>query len=190
MAERAGSCHGDGMIRTTPVPIPNPPPLWPAQVAHCRTLMRDLGAPAVVIEGRMEDTPFGPRIVATLVFPAAMGEVALERHPAYRLAMRDASAMLTYARMTALNASGIDPVTATLTPESALWQVVVVPAGVALIARTDTADFGPFHLTEHEPDDRQSMLVGRQLSFAGVTVGNATPEDSPDHPDTRERRRM
>ncbi|NYZ15984.1 hypothetical protein HL658_25885 [Azospirillum sp. RWY-5-1] len=163
------------MIRTTPVLVPNPPPLWPSQVAHCLRLMRDLGAPAVLFEGQLIATPFGPRIAATMALSAEMGPVPLDEHPSYRPAMRDASAMVTFARMAALNASGIDPVTASTEPESALWQVVVVPAGVALIARTDNADFGPFLLSEREPDERQSMLVGRQLAFAGITVGEPDP---------------
>lgn len=168
------------MIRSTAVLIPKPPPLWPSQLAHCRTLMRDLGAPAVLVEGQLIDTPFGPRLAATMEVPPESGTaIALTGHPAYRLAMRDAAGMVTFARMAALNASGIDPVTASREPESVLWQLIVVPAGVALIARTEGADFGPFHLSEEEPDERQSALVDRQLEFAGITVGETdrhTPE--------------
>jgi len=165
------------MIRSTAVLIPRPPPLWPSQVVHCRTLMRDLGAPAILIEGQLVDSPFGPRIAATLDVPPEMGPVPrLSEHPAYRLAMRDAAGMVTFARMAALNASGIDPITASREPQSVLWQLIVVPAGVALIARTDTADFGPFLLSEDEPDERLTTLVGHQLQFAGITVGDGKPD--------------
>ncbi len=174
--ERAGKAHVEPMIRSTAVLIGKPPPLWPSQLAYCRTLMRDLSAPAILVEGRLMDTPFGPRIAATMDVPAEMGAVELTGHPAYRLAMRDAAGMVTFARMVALNASGIDPVTASREPESVLWQLVVLPAGVTLIARTDNADYGPFLLAEDEPDERLSALVDRQLSFAGITVGDLSPE--------------
>jgi len=163
--------------RSTVVSISRPPPLWPSQIAHCRQMMRDLGAPAILIEGQLRDTPFGPRIAATMDVPPEMGPVALSAHPAYRPAMRDAAGMVTYARMVALNASGIDPITATREPEEVLWQVIVVPAGVALIARTQSADFGPFFLLESDLDAARSALVGRQLEFAGITVGDARPTD-------------
>lgn len=166
------------MTRATPVHIGRPPPLWPSQLAHCRALMRDLGAPAILVEGRLMDTPFGPRIAATLDVPAEMGSVMLTGHPAYRRAMHDAAGMVTFARMVALNASGIDPVTASREHEAVLWQLVVLPAGVVLIARTEAADYGPFLLAEEEPDERQSALVERQLAFAGVTVGDP-PADPP-----------
>lgn len=167
------------MTGTTVVTITRPPPLWPSQIAHCRRMMRDLGAPAILIEGQLMDTPFGPRIAATMDVPPEMGPVALSAHPAYRPAMRDAAGMVTYARMVALNASGIDPITATREPEEVLWQVVVVPAGVALIARTHSADFGPFLLLEDELDTALGALVGRQLEFAGITVGDPRPAAPP-----------
>ncbi|HEY0835892.1 MAG TPA: hypothetical protein VGE72_18455 [Azospirillum sp.] len=166
------------MIRTTAVHIPKPPPLWPDVVAQCRTLMRDLRAPAILIEGQLIDTPFGPRIAATLSLPPEMGPVPLTGHPAYRRAMRDAAGMVTFMRMAALNASGIDPATASREPETVVWQAVVVPAGVALIARTDSADFGPFLLSEDDPDEARTALVGRQLEFAGITVGEPCPPAS------------
>lgn len=173
--EWAANAHLQRMIRTTAVHIPKPPPLWPDVVAQCRTLMRDLRAPAVLIEGQLIDTPFGPRIAATLSLPPEMGAVPLTEHPAYRRAMRDAAGMVTFMRMAALNASGIDPVTASREPETVVWQVVVVPAGVTLIARTDSADFGPFLLSEDNPDEERTALVGRQLEFAGITVGDPRP---------------
>lgn len=166
------------MTRPTTVRIGTPPPLWPSQLAHCRALMRDLRAPAILIEGRLTDTPFGPRIAATLDVPPEMGRVALTGHPAYRLAMRDAAGMVGFARMVALNASGVDPATASRELEDVLWQVIVLPAGVTLIARTEDADYGPFLLAEEEPDERLSALVGSQLSFAGITVGGP-PSDGP-----------
>lgn len=164
------------MTRPTTVPIGRPPPLWPSQLAHCRALMRDFGAPAIVVEGRLVDSPFGPRIAATLDVPPEMGAVFLAGHPAYRPAMRDAAGMVTFARMVALNASGIDPETAGREQPDVLWQVIVLPAGVALIARTEEADFGPFLLAEEEPDERLAALVDRQLSFAGITVGGRPAE--------------
>ena len=91
--------------------------------------------------------------------------------------MRDADGMVTYARMVALNASGIDPITATRELEEVLWPVIVVPAGVALIACTQAVDSGPFFLLESDPDAARSALVGRQLEFAGITVGDARPTD-------------
>lgn len=163
------------MPRCNAVTITAPPPLWHQQIAHCRALMRDLGAPAILIEGRLMDTPFGPRIAATMDLPAEMGPVPLSGHPAYRLAMRDAAGMVTFARMAALGASGIDALTATSEPEEALWQVAVLPAGVVLIARTEEADFGPFLLAEGEPDPGHLHRVGLQLDFAGITVGDADP---------------
>lgn len=164
------------MIRSTAVLIRRPPPLWPTQLVHCRTLMRDLGAPAILIEGQLIAGPFGPRIAATLDIPPEMGQVGLTAHPSYRRAMHDAAGMVTYARMAALSASGIGPVAASREPETVLWQLIVVPAGVALIARTETADYGPFHLSEAEPDERLTALVDRQLSFAGITVGSPSAD--------------
>jgi hypothetical protein len=96
--------------------------------------MRDLGAPAVLIDGCLRDTPFGPRIIATLDLPPQMGKTALVRHPAYRLVMRDAAGMVAFSRMAAHGASGIDPITASREHEEVLWQVIVLPAGVVLIA--------------------------------------------------------
>ncbi|MBP2312652.1 hypothetical protein [Azospirillum soli] len=160
------------MTARTIIAVTRPPPLWPSQIAHCRRMMRDLGAPAILIEGQLMDTPFGPRIAATMDVPPDMGPVALSAHPAYRPAMRDAAGMVTYARMVALNASGVGPLAATREPEDVVWQVVVVPAGVALIARTESADFGPFLLLEDGLDAALGALVGRQLEFAGITVGD------------------
>lgn len=171
--------HLQPMTRSTAVLIRRPPPLWPTQLVHCRTLMRDLGAPAILIEGQLIDSPFGPRIAATLDVPPEMGPVPLTGHPSYRRAMHDAAGMVTYARMAALTASGIGPVAASREPESVLWQLVVVPAGVILIARTATADFGPFLLSESEPDERLTALVDHQLSFAGITVGGPRPDPPP-----------
>jgi hypothetical protein len=166
------------MVRCNPVSIPNPPPLWHSQIAHCRTIRRDLGAPAVLIEGRLLDTPFGPRIAATLGLPEEMGPVALEGHPAYRPALRDAAGMVTFARMAALSASGIDPVTASREHEEAVWQLAVLPAGVVLIARTEEADFGPFLMAEVEPDERHLATVAAQLALAGITVGDPSADDA------------
>lgn len=154
-----------------PVLIPNPPPLWHPMLAHCRMLMRDLGAPAVLIEGRLLATVFGPKIVATMSLPPAMGPVPLGEHPAYRLAMRDAAGMITFARMVAHSASGVDPITASCEPDDVLWELDVLPAGVVLIARTKEADFGPFLLDERVPDQRALALVGLQMGFAGITLG-------------------
>lgn len=167
------------MIRSTTVRIGRPPPLWPEHLAHCRTLMRDFGSPAILVEGRLMDTPFGPRIAATMDVPPEMGEVRLTGHPSYKLAMRDAAGVVSFARMVALNASGVDPITASREPEEVLWQVIVLPAGVTLIARTDSADYGPFLLAEEEPDDRLSALIDHQLSFAGITVGDPSPPPEP-----------
>ncbi|HSK39583.1 MAG TPA: hypothetical protein VK943_07430 [Arenibaculum sp.] len=144
-------------------------------LGHCRSLMRDLGAPAVLVEGRLLDTPFGPRIAATLGVPSEMGPVTLSEHPAYRRAMRDAAGLVTFVRMAALGAAGIGPITASREPEAVLWQVVVLPAGVVLIARTEDADYGPFLLTEGEPAARSAVLAAIQLDFAGITVGGAAP---------------
>src|SRR3546814_21048425 len=102
-----------------------------------------------------------------------MGPVPLGAHPAYRRAMRDAAGMLTFARMAAHGASGVDPITASCEPEDVLWQVVVLPAGVVLIARTKAADFGPFLLDERETDQRAIALVGLQMDFAGIALGEA-----------------
>lgn len=168
------------MPHPNPVLVRNPPPLWRPMLAHCRTLMRDFGAPAVLVEGHLLDTVFGPRIVATLRLPPAMGPVRPDDHPAYRLAMRDAAGLVTFVRMAALGASGIDPVTASREPEAALWQVVVLPAGVVLIARTDEADFGPFLMADTEPTDRQTALVATQLDFAGITVGDRAADAGAD----------
>lgn len=167
------------MTARTIIAVTRPPPLWPSQIAHCRRMMRDLGAPAILIEGQLMDTPFGPRIAATLDVPPDMGPVALSAHPAYRPAMRDAAGMVTYARMVALNASGVGPLAATREPEDVVWQVVVVPAGVALIARTESADFGPFLLLDEGGDAALGALVGRQLEFAGITVGDPPPAVPP-----------
>jgi hypothetical protein len=128
--------------------------------------MRDLGAPAVLIDGCLRDTPFGPRIIATLDLPPQMGKTALIRHPAYRLVMRDAAGMVAFSRMAAHGASGIDPITVSREHEEVLWQVIVLPAGVVLIARTEQADFGPFLLAESDPDERRIDLVNLQLDFA------------------------
>ncbi|PWC35308.1 hypothetical protein [Azospirillum sp. TSO22-1] len=176
MDESHVHAHLQPMTRPTTVRIGRPPPLWPSQLAHCRTLMRDFSAPAILVEGRLMETPFGPRIAATMDVPPEMGPVTLAGHPAYRLAMRDAAGMVTFARMVALNASGIDPVTASRELEDVLWQVIVLPAGVTLIARTEDADYGPFLLAEEEPDERLAALVDRQLSFAGITVGDRPAE--------------
>jgi hypothetical protein len=176
------------MPRCTPVLIPNPPPLWHPMLGHCRTLMRDLGASAILIEGRLLDTPFGPKIVATMSLPTEMGPVPLGAHSAYRRAMRDAAGMITFARMAAHSASGIDPITASCEPEDVLWQLVVLPAGVVLIARTKAADFGPFLLDEREPDQRALALVGLQMDFAGITLGEArhgSRRDGPSSPGTQ-----
>jgi hypothetical protein len=128
--------------------------------------MKDLGAPAILIDGCLRDTPFGPRIIATLDLPPQMGKIPLARHPAYRLVMRDAAGMVAFSRMAAHGASGIDPVTASREHEEVLWQVIVLPAGVVLIARTERADYGPFLLDESEPDERRINLVNLQLDFA------------------------
>jgi hypothetical protein len=138
--------------------------------------MRDLGAPAILIDGCLRDTPFGPRIIATLDLPPQMGpqqmsppqtgKTPLVRHPSYRLVMRDAAGMVAFSRMAAHGASGIDPVTASREHEEVLWQVIVLPAGVVLIARTERADYGPFLLDESEPDERRINLVNLQLDFA------------------------
>ena len=141
-------------------------------LASCRSLMRVFGAPAVLVEGQLRETVFGPRIVATLRLPPEMGPVPLDGHPAYRTAMRDAAGLVTFVRMTALAASGVNPVAASLEPERAEWQVVVLPAGVVLIARTEDADFGPFLMAEDEPSERQAALAAMQLEFAGITVGD------------------
>jgi hypothetical protein len=164
------------MPRCNPVFIPNPPPLWHTQLVHCRAIRRDLGAPAVLIEGRLLDGPHGPRVAATVGLPPEMGEpIGLAAHPSYRAALRDAAGMLTFARMAALAASGIDPVTASSEPEEALWQLAVLPAGVVLIARTEEADFGPFLMAEGKPDEHQLDTVALQLDFAGITVGDPPP---------------
>ncbi|WP_207485956.1 hypothetical protein [Arenibaculum pallidiluteum] len=165
-----------------PVLVRNPPPLWDPVLACCRSLMRAFGAPAVVVEGRLLDTVFGPRIAATLGLPPAMGPVVVSGHPAYRAAMRDAAGLVTFLRMTALAASGIGPVTASTEPETALWQVIVLPAGVVLIARTREADFGPFLMTLEEPTARQADLVAVQLDFAGIGVGDEVPPGGTDGP--------
>jgi hypothetical protein len=143
--------------------------------------MRDLGAPAILIDGCLRDTPFGPRIIATLDLPPQMrppqmgppqigspqtGKTPLVRHPSYRPVMRDAAGMVAFSRMAAHGASGIDPVTASREHEEVLWQVIVLPAGVVLIARTERADYGPFLLDESEPDKRRIDLVNLQLDFA------------------------
>jgi hypothetical protein len=128
--------------------------------------MKDLGAPAILIDGCLRDTPFGPKIIATLDLPPQMGKIPLARHPAYRLVMRDAAGMVAFSRMAAHGASGIDPVTASREHEEVLWQVIVLPAGVVLIARTERADYGPFLLDESEPDKRRIDLVNLQLDFA------------------------
>jgi hypothetical protein len=128
--------------------------------------MKDLGAPAILIDGCLRDTPFGPKIIATLDLPPQMGKIPLARHPAYRLVMRDAAGMVAFSRMAAHGASGIDPVTASREHEEVLWQVIVLPAGVVLIARTERADYGPFLLDESEPDERRIDLVNLQLDFA------------------------
>ena len=160
------------MPTVTPVPIKNPPPLWRPTLANCRTLMRDLGAPAVLIEGVLRHTPFGPSISATLGLPEDMGDVSLTGHPAYRRAMHDIAGMVSFARMAAHSASGIDPVTASREPEHLSWEVIVLPKEVVLIARTGDADYGPFLLTEQEPDSRTLSMVGHQLDFAGIKVGD------------------
>jgi hypothetical protein len=161
------------MRRSTPILIHNPPPLWRPLLSHCRALMRDLGAPAILIEGWLRDTPFGPKIIATLDLPPQMGRSHLSSHPAYRLAMRDAAGMVTFTRMVAHGASGISPATAAQAPATAaqanddvVWQVIVLPAGVVLVARSGEADYGPFLLTETEPDEHRIDLVDRQLTFA------------------------
>jgi hypothetical protein len=143
--------------------------------------MKDLGAPAILIDGCLRDTPFGPRIIATLDLPPQMrppqmgppqigspqtGKTPLVRHPSYRPVMRDAAGMVAFSRMAAHGASGIDPVTASREHEEVLWQVIVLPAGVVLIARTERADYGPFLLDESEPDERRINLVNLQLDFA------------------------
>ena len=171
------------MPTVTPVRIDRPPPLWNPILANCRALMRDVGAPAVLINGSLRDTPFGPRMVATLGLPAEMGEIAIAGRPSYRRAMHDAAGMVTFARMAVHSASGISPVAASREPEHVSWEVVVLPADVVLIARTENADFGPFVLTEGIPDARRLALVARQLDFAGVTVGEA-PRDSGTEPAT------
>jgi len=135
--------------------------------------MRDLGAPAVLIDGSLRDTPFGPRIIATLDLPPQMGKTPLVRHPAYRLVMRDAAGMVAFSRMAAHGASGIDPVTASREHEEVLWQVIVLPAGVVLIARTERANYGPFLLAESEPNEQRIDLVNLQLDFAVEPVGDS-----------------
>jgi hypothetical protein len=80
--------------------------------------------------------------------------------------MRDAAGMVAFSRMAAHGASGIDPITASREHEEVLWQVIVLPAGVVLIARTEQADFGPFLLAETDPDERRIDLVNLQLDFA------------------------
>ncbi|MBP2295076.1 hypothetical protein [Azospirillum rugosum] len=133
--------------------------------------MRDIGAPAVIIEGCIRDTLYGPRMVATLAVSAAMGDVAIMQHPSYRRAMQDAAGMVMFVRMAAHNASGIDPVTASRVAEEVSWNVIVLPTDVVLIGRTADADFGPFLLSEHPADDHRLSKVARQLEFAGISVG-------------------
>lgn len=161
------------MTTVTPIAIRNPPPLWRPILANCRLLMREVGAPAVLIDGGLRDTPFGPRIVATLGLPAGMAAIALTRHAAYRRAMHDAAGMIGFARMAAHGAGGIGPATASREPEYVSWEVVVLPKDVVLIARTEDADYGPFLLAEDAPDPRRLSLVARQLDFAGIVVGEA-----------------
>jgi hypothetical protein len=160
------------MPTVIPIAIKNPPPLWRPILANCRALMREVGAPAILIEGGLRDTPFGPSIVATLGLPAEMGPVELSKYPSYRRAMHDAAGMIGFARMAAHGASGINPVTASREPEYVSWEVVVLPKDVVLIARTENADYGPFLLAEGIVDARRLALVARQLDFAGVCVGD------------------
>src|SRR4051794_34077758 len=136
------------MAHCIPVRITNPPPLWRPLLAHCRSIMRDLGAPAVLIDGSLRDTPFGPRIIATLDLPPQMGKTPLVRHPAYRLVMRDAAGMVAFSRMAAHGASGIDPVTASREHEEGLWQGIGLPGRGVLIARTGGGTTGSILLDE------------------------------------------
>src|SRR4051812_50055418 len=117
------------MAQCIPVRISNPPPLWRPLLAHCRSIMKDLGAPAVLIDGCLRDTPFGPRIIATLDLPPQMGKTALVRHPAYRLVMRDAAGMVAFSRMAAHGARHIDPIPASRGQGGGLWPGIRVPAG-------------------------------------------------------------
>ncbi|MCW2239030.1 hypothetical protein [Azospirillum canadense] len=133
--------------------------------------MRDIGAPAVIIEGGIRDTLYGPKMVATLAVPAAMGEVAITQHPSYRRAMQDAAGMVMFVRMAAHSASGIDPITASREAGEVSWDVIVLPTDVVLIGRTADADFGPFLLSEEPTDGHRLSKVARQLEFAGISVG-------------------
>lgn len=170
-----GQPHFTVMPAVTPVPIVNPPPLWKPVLANCRALMREVGAPAILIEGSLRDTPFGPRIVATLGLPAVMGPVAITGYLSYRRAMRDAAGLVGFVRMAAHSASGIGPAAASREPEDVSWDVIVLPADVVLIARTESADYGPFLLAEAAPEARHLTSVARQLDFAGIAVGEAVP---------------
>ena len=166
------------MQRATSIILSAPPPLWASVRINLSCLMRDLGAPGILLEGRLIDTPFGPRIVATLDVPSAMGDVGLCRHPAYRRAMRDAAGLMTYVRMVAMGAGGIGPVTASREPEEVVWTVIALPAGMVLTASTEAADFGPFLLWTERPSERQVAMVERQLAFfrtAGGETENAPP---------------
>src|SRR4051812_50047581 len=117
------------MAQCIPVRISNPPPLWRPLLAHCRSIMKDLGAPAILIDGCLRDTPFGPRIIATLDLPPQMGKTALVRHPAYRLVMRDAAGKGGFSPKAAHGASNIDPITPRPEHEEVVWEGVGPPAG-------------------------------------------------------------
>ncbi len=175
----AGTAHLNAMLTVTPIPLPAPPPLWTPILANCRALMREVGAPAILIEGSLRDGAFGPRMVATIGLPAEMGEVPITGYASYRRAMHDAAGMVSFVRMSAHSASGIDPVTASREPEHVSWDVVVLPTEVVLIARTEDADYGPFLLVEGAPDAGRLSSVAHQLAFAGIAVGSVPSAPEP-----------
>jgi|SRR4051794_5554675 hypothetical protein len=152
-----------------PLVLAAPPPVWDDQLALMRRMMRDLPAPALLLEGRLlTEAPTGPRIAALMDVPRAMGSVDLTRHPLYRKAMRGAAATITYVRMIALGTMGADPVTAVDEPEDTLHILVVLPDAAALVIRSAGADVARFLLFRSEPGVEALIRARQQLDFIGA----------------------
>ncbi len=168
------------MNRARSIFLKGTPPLWEIERGHLLSIMRDIGAPALIVEGQMlMESPTGPRMVATLEAPPAMGpegERALRAHPRYRPAKHGLSRLMVYVRMMVLHAGGVDPVSARLEPLPLIYDLVTLPDGDALVIRTETEVLGNFLLWTSQPTEQDVRRAEQQLAFVGPVW---TPQPAP-----------
>ena len=159
------------MERARSIVLKGTPPLWEIERGHLLAIMRDIGAPALVVEGQiLMESPTGPRMVATLeALPAmgAEGERALRAHPRYRLAKHGLSRLMVYVRMMILHAGGVDPISARLEPLPWIYDLVTLPDGDALVIRTETEVLGQFLLWTSQPSEQDVRRAEHQFAFVG-----------------------